>query len=189
VQANVLRLLPQRSSKVNTVLRICLLLISISLCFSQPTPVRLEENSPSITYTGTWYTNGESPNSGGQAFLTNAKQARAAVSFNGTGITWIGVTDPYSGIAQVYLDGTLNTIDTYSPSTKYQQPLFTAHGLAPGPHTLSIEVLHQRDGNTSGSWIWIDAFDIENGTGISGGISSSACRVEQNDPSLSYTGT
>jgi hypothetical protein len=146
------------------------------------------ENDPSIVYTGTWYTNNETPNIGGQAFLTNAKGATATLSFTGTGVTWIGVLDPYSGLAQVYLDGTPNTVDTYGANTQYQQPLFSVHGLAPGNHTLSIQVLHQRDGETSGSWIWINAFNIENGAGIVGGISASTGRIEQNNPAISYSG-
>jgi hypothetical protein len=96
--------------------------------------------------------------------------------------------DPYSGIAQVYLDGTPNTVDTYGPTTLYQQPLFSVHGLAPGTHTLSIQVLHQRDGETNGSWIWINAFNIENGSGIVGGVSAPAGRIEQNNPAIIYTG-
>jgi hypothetical protein len=149
---------------------------------------RVQENDPSVIYTGNWYTNHESPNIGGQAFLTNAKGATAALSFTGTGITWIGVLDPYSGLAQVYLDGTPNTVDTYGTNTLYQQPLFSVHGLAPGAHTLSIQVLHQRDGETSGSWIWINAFDIENGSGIVGGVSAPVGRVEQNNPAITYSG-
>ena len=42
---------------------------------------RVQENDPSVIYTGNWYTNHESPNIGGQAFLTNAKGATAALSF------------------------------------------------------------------------------------------------------------
>jgi hypothetical protein len=161
---------------------------SVSLGMAQAGTTQILENDPSIAYTGMWYTNSESPNIGGQAFLTNAKGAQAVLSFNGTGITWIGVADPYSGIAQVYLDGTPNTVDTYAPNTLYQQALFSVHGLAPGPHTLSIGVLHVRDGNTMGSWIWINAFNIENGSGIPGGISAPAGRIEQNNPAVSYTG-
>jgi hypothetical protein len=146
------------------------------------------ENDPSIVYTGDWYTNHESPNIGGQAYLTNAKGATATVSFTGTGITWIGVLDAYSGLAQVYLDGTPNTVDTYGGTTQYQQPLFSVHGLAPGTHTLSIQVLHQRDGETSGSWIWINAFNIENGSGIVGGVSAPSGRIEQNSPAITYSG-
>ncbi len=174
--------------------RIWALLPAVLVCFAalalaQSGTTRIEQNDPSIAYTGNWYTNGASPHSGGDSFLTNEKGARAAITFNGTGITWIGVLDQYSGFAQVYLDGTLNTIDTYAANTKYQQALFTAHGLAPGPHTLSIEVLHVRDGITAGSWVWIDGFDIENGFGVPGGITASGGRVEQNDASVSYTGT
>jgi hypothetical protein len=33
------------------------------------------------------------------------------------------VLDPYSGLANVYLDGTLYVLDTYGPATQYQQPL------------------------------------------------------------------
>src|SRR5579863_5928097 len=146
------------------------------------------ENDPSIVYTGTWYKNYETPNIGSLAYLTNDKGATAVLSFTGTGITWIGVRDPYSGIAQVYLDGTPNTVDTYGPTTLYQQPLFSVHGLASGTHTLSIQVLHQRDGETDGSWIWINAFDIESGTAIVGGVSATAGRTEQNNPAVTYAG-
>jgi len=160
-----------------------------SLCSGQGVPVsRLEQNDPSIVYTGTWYPNAEYPNSGGSAVLTNEKGATATLSFTGTGITWFGPLDPYSGFAQVYLDGTQNTVDTYGPATLYQQPLFSVHGLAAGTHTLSIQVLHVRDGETMGSWIWIDAFAIENGSGIIGGVSAPAGRIEQNNPAIVYAG-
>ena len=152
------------------------------------TATRILQTDPSIVYTGAWYPNYQIPNIGGSATLTNAKGATATLSFTGTGITWIGVLDPYSGLAQVYLDGTPNTVDTYGPTTLYRQPLFSVHGLAPGAHALSIEVLHQRDGQTNGSWIWINAFDIENGSGIVGGVNASAGRIEQNNPAVNYTG-
>ena len=149
---------------------------------------RIEETDKSISYTGTWYTNGSSLNSGGGAALTNAPGATAVVTFTGTGITWIGVLDPYSGMETVYLDGTRNTVDTYGPTTLYQQPLFKVSGLANGPHTLSIQVTHMRDPNGLGSWVWIDAFDIENGSGVTGGITASAGRTEQTSPTVTYTG-
>ena len=153
------------------------------------TTTRVEQNDPTVTYSGTWYSNDSSETSGGRSALTNDKGAQVAITFTGTGITWIGVADPYSGIAWLYLDGTLHTIDTYSDTTHYQQPLFSVRGLAPGPHTLSIEVPHIRGPNTDGSWVWVDAFDIENGSGIVGGTSASAGRIEENNAALSYTGS
>ena len=145
------------------------------------------QNDPSIVYTGVWYPNYGSANINGAATLTNDKGAQAKLTFTGTGITWIGVLDQYSGIAQVYLDGTPNTVDTYAPNTLYQQPVFAAHGLAAGTHTLSIQVLHQRDGNTNGSWVWINAFEIDDGSAVPGGVSATGL-VQQNDPSLIYSG-
>ena len=149
---------------------------------------RIEETDKSITYTGNWYTNASTPNSGGGAALTNAIGATAVVTFTGTGITWIGVLDPWAGMATVYLDGTKNTVDTYGTTTLYQQTLFRVSGLAKGPHTLSIEVTHMRDANGLGSWVWIDGFDVENGAGVAGGVAATTGRVEQNNAALTYTG-
>jgi hypothetical protein len=165
-------------------------LTGVSLSMAQnATITHLEQTDPSIVYSGTWYTNGSAANSAGSASLTNANGAQAIITFNGTGITWIGVLDPWAGVALVYLDGTLNTVDTYGDTTLYQQALFTARGLPAGPHTLSIEVVHRRDPNGSGSWIWIDGFNIENGSGVTGGIIAGAGRVQQTDPAVTYTGT
>src|ERR1019366_2905153 len=149
---------------------------------------RVASNDPSIIYTGVWYTNDSPLHSGGTSALTNATGAQAVITFTGTGISWIGLSDPYSGIAWVYLDGTLNTVDTYSSDTHYQQAPFSVRGLAPGPHTLSIEVPHIRDVSTDGSWVWIDAFDIENGSGLPGGVTATLGRTEQNNPALNYAG-
>jgi len=83
------------------------------------TTTQIVQTDPSIVYTGVWYNDYETPNIGGSATLTNDKGATATLSFTGTGITWIGVLDQYSGIAQVYLDGTPNIVDTYGPNTLY----------------------------------------------------------------------
>jgi hypothetical protein len=151
--------------------------------------VRLEQDDPSITYTGNWYSNASSANSGGTAALTNARGATATLSFTGTGVTWIGVLDPWSGFATLFLDGTMYYVDTYGSTTLYQRPLFSVQGLTPGPHTLSIQVAHARDGNGVGSWVWIDAFDIYDGTGITGGVYAVPGRSEQNSPAALYTGS
>jgi hypothetical protein len=89
------------------------------------------------------------------------------------------VLDPWSGLATVYLDGTRNTMDTYGNGTLYQRVLFTVEGLPNGPHSLTIEVTHTRDANGLGSWVWIDEFDIQNGSGVTGGFS--AHRTDRTD--------
>lgn len=148
---------------------------------------RIEQNDAAITYSGNWYTNDAAANTGGHAMLTNTKGARASITFNGTAIAWIGVADAYAGLATVYLDGTMQVINTYNPVSQYQKVLFGATGLAPGAHTLSIEVTHERGPGTDGSWVWIDAFDIE-GTPVAGGVTAGTGRIEQNNPAMTYTG-
>jgi uncharacterized protein (TIGR03437 family) len=149
---------------------------------------RVDQSDPAITYTGTWYSNNAAANSDGLTALTNAKGAMAAINFTGTGITWIGVKDPYSGIAWIFLDGVYSTVDTYSSATLYQQPLLSAQNLAPGLHNLVIQVPHIRDANTQGSWIWVNAFDITNGAAVMGGTSVADGRVEETNPALTYSG-
>jgi hypothetical protein len=149
---------------------------------------RIEQGDRSIVYSGNWYSNNSAEHSGNTAALTNAPGARAAITFAGTGIDWIGVADGWSGLATVYLDGEMKVVDTYSQSALYQRVIFAAHGLAPGPHTLSIEVTHERGPGTEGSWVWIDAFDIENGEARPGGPPVPSGRVEENNPAFVFTG-
>ena len=167
---------------------ICVAFLSTALAQTDLT-VRLEQNDPSIAYTGDWYSNGSSAHSGGTAALTNARGATATLSFTGTGVKWIGVLDPWSGFASVFVDGVMYIVDTYGTDTLYQKPLFSVLGLPLGPHTLSIEVTHTRGGNAKGAWVWIDAFEVFNGSGIAGGVKALSGRSEQNNAASLYTGT
>jgi hypothetical protein len=162
--------------------------LSMALAQTNST-VRIEQDDPSITYTGSWYGNSTSAHSGGTAALTNARGATATLSFTGTGVTWIGVLDPWSGFASAFVDGTMYLVDTYGNNTVYQEPLFSVQGLAAGPHTLSIEITHTRDGNAKGAWVWIDAFEVFDGSGIIGGLSLLPGRSEQTNAASLYTGT
>ena len=148
----------------------------------------IEQNDPSVAYSGGWWPNANASHSGGEAVLTNTRGSRATVSFTGTGITWKGVADAWAGLATVYVDGRMQIVDTYSPVSRYQQAILSVRNLSAGPHTLTIEVTHERGPSTSGSWVWIDGFDIENGAGLPGGVTATAGRLEENSPALLYTG-
>src|SRR5207247_6477419 len=50
-----------------------------------------------------------------------------------------------------------------------------------------IEITHERGPGTDGSWVWIDAFDID-GTPVAGGVTAGTGRIEQNNAALTYTG-
>lgn len=167
----------------------CFLAILPPMAFAQ-TVTRFEQGDSRITYTGTWYANSDSLESGGSAALTNLIGSQAIVVFNGTGIIWLGTSDGYSGLCYVTLDGVQSMVDTSNAAgaTYYQQPLFTAGNLAPGLHRLTIEVIHQRDSTTQGSWIWVDAFDITSGTLVSTSQPAGAGLTQQTNVAANYLG-
>jgi trimeric autotransporter adhesin len=177
-----------RIFNLRNIVSLCLLIV-LSASPTLADSRRIEENDKSISYSGNWFSNDSSSNSGGRSVLTNTRGARATISFTGTGIRWIGVKDQWSGVANVYLDGTMNILDTFGESNAYQQEVYHVSGLEPGRHTLSIEVTHERaTARTGGSWVWIDAFEIEDGEPVPGGLTAAAGRVEEDDPALAYTG-
>jgi hypothetical protein len=163
---------------------------------------RTEQDDPSVKYTGQWFTSSQSPDSGGSATLSNSDcatggvapsgcpYASATLTFTGSGITWLGVKDACNGLALVTLDGTQATVDTYASTTLYQQPIFTARGLDGGKHTLTVQPMHQRDGNTvCGSYVYIDAFDIDNGNSTNDPNLAGPGLVQQSDSTITYSGT
>jgi hypothetical protein len=122
-------------------------------------PTRYEETA--ATFTGTWFTNNASANSGGQAVLAIDAGSRATFTFNGTGVAWIGYSDEWSGIARVFVDGTLRaTVDTYGSPARAQKQLYAISGLAAGAHTLAVEATGTAGPSSGSAWIWVDAFDV-----------------------------
>jgi hypothetical protein len=124
---------------------------------------RFEQNSSNVQYSGTWYTNDCLPAfSGGSAVLAMDKGALATFAFNGSAVKWIGYRDPWSGIANVYVDGAFRSqVDTYSPGRQMQAVLFSVTGLSAGAHTLAIEVTKTKNALAQSAGIWVDAFEYD----------------------------
>jgi uncharacterized protein (TIGR03437 family) len=73
----------------------------------------------------------------------------------------MGYRDEWSGLAQVFLDGALqSTVDTYSTPSKTQTPIYSLTGLAPGTHILGIVATGTHSAGSGGSWVWVDAFQV-----------------------------
>lgn len=83
------------------------------------------------------------------------------MSFTGTAVRWISARAPVTGIARVYVDGTLmGEVDTYATSEEGQVVVFTGAGLPRGAHTLTIEVTGTKNPASTFNWIIVDAFDV-----------------------------
>jgi hypothetical protein len=122
---------------------------------------RYEEDDPAITYTGTWKTYYNNYCSDGTLMYSCQTGAKVSFTFTGTGIKWIVAKAPMLGKAKACLDGNsfCKIVDLYSPAFRYQD-ILQKTGLTPGPHTLTIEVLGQKNSSSTNYCIDIDAFEV-----------------------------
>src|SRR5216117_1051735 len=145
---------------------------------------RLQETDPSITYSaGSFVAPDWMPFdtsrawSAGIATLSKVPGAKASISFDGTGISWIGARGPQTGIARVSLDGVVNPpIDTYSATEQIQAQVFTKQGLADASHTLTVEVTGEQNAASTSPLIVVDGFEV----------TMSGTRHKDIDPAIAY---
>jgi hypothetical protein len=126
---------------------------------------RVEQTATSVVYTpDTGWSQSSLNNffSGRTVALSTMPGARTEFTFTGTSVRWIGQHRRDSGIARVYLDGVfIGPVESYTPiQDEFQAAMFTATGLAPGQHVLTIEVTGEKHPNSSGTMVIIDAFEI-----------------------------
>jgi hypothetical protein len=129
-----------------------------------PASTLVEEDDNRVTWSGAWSKNPLPVNSGGSARLSMDAGAEARFTFSGTGVSWIGYRDQWSGIAEVLLDGERQTqVDTYAAPAVPQATLYTSRPLSEGRHTLVIRATGTHGRASAGSWIWVDGFSVTHG--------------------------
>ena len=153
--------------------------------FSYAEYTRVEENSASVSYSGTWTTYRDARVSGGSVVASRQPGARATLTFDGTGIRWISYGCQCApGPAHIYLDGVLQATTAPVPGWADTEPKlqkFAISGLVSGTHTLTIEVadnLPGYAGPTLGTVV-VDAFLVE---------TRAMTLLQENDPSITYSG-
>lgn len=126
------------------------------------TGTRFQETHAAVAYGAGWILgNRDKAYSEGATAESITAGAQATISFTGSGIRWIGARGPQTGIARVFLDGSLvEEIDLYSPGEGPQHAVYTAENLAAGTHTLTIQVLGRSNIASTDVWILLDAFDV-----------------------------
>jgi hypothetical protein len=123
------------------------------------------DDSVAGTYSGNWTIDGDAPGFSDETDHVSDTCAGhpAAVSyrFTGTSIAWVGSTRDNHGIARVTVDGGAPTsVSTYSRTWRKEQVLYTARGLAPSPHTITIQVTCARSPRSAGTYQDVDAFIV-----------------------------
>jgi hypothetical protein len=155
-----------------------------------PIVSRLQHTDPDAIFSAGWAENTNLRWSGGGVFnndepplgakVTATAGAKVTLSFRGTSIRWIGYRGPDAGIARVQVDGgAVTEVDTYSPTFKVQEVVFTATGLADANHTLTIEATGRKNDASTAAQIVVDAFDV----------TTPGRRFEEGHPAITYAGT
>ncbi|HEB87257.1 MAG TPA: hypothetical protein ENI68_09635 [Gammaproteobacteria bacterium] len=124
-------------------------------------PVRYENTRDNTTYYGKWKRRGNNKFSALNIHTSDVPGARAIFRFVGKQVTWFGPKSDKYGMANVYLDGKpVGKVDQFSSEQKNVSPIFTIGELSKGAHTLTIEVIDEKNKNASGHYIAIDAFEV-----------------------------
>ena len=129
-----------------------------------PAPQVRRFQQTDATYSGAWQTSTTNLlYTGGTMAYATAANATADFSFTGTTVRWIGERLFDGGIARVYVDGVaVADVDTWAPiQEEFQAAMFTASGLAPGSHTIRVEVTGGKNAASTGTRVVVDAFDIK----------------------------
>jgi GH25 family lysozyme M1 (1,4-beta-N-acetylmuramidase) len=119
-------------------------------------PTEIEQASPAIAYA--WRGVSAAKAYGGSYTVERGKGASATFAFSGRQVTWFTVMGPAFGRAIVLIDGhDRGTFDGYAPANRFKVAR-TFHGLAPGPHTITVRATGKRSSAATDALVAIDAF-------------------------------
>ena len=146
---------------------------------------RAENSDPLIIYAGSgWATATASTYSGGDMRYARGAGRSFSCCFSGTAVRWITLRSPSYGVARVTLDGgTPEYVSLYSPTTAFNQLVYSRVGLDNTTHTLKVEWTGMLGGVGGGDYISLDALDL------SGTLVPAPVRYENSSPAMVYSGS
>ena len=123
---------------------------------------RYDDLEERIVYTGSWLHDLQFPESSGQSITySDTPGNRFRITFTGSAITYVFTQAANRGIAEVSLDGRIQArINQYSPQTVWQS-MRRFGGLNAGVHTLEVRVSGEKDPQSAGLFVDLDAFEVE----------------------------
>jgi hypothetical protein len=129
---------------------------------TQPyTPVVIEDSETTVTYTGTWLRAGLSGYTANSYKYSNYLGAKSEIQFTGERIEIISDNHPYRGKARISIDGVQKAvIDQYAATVQKQLVVFRSELLPVGPHTLTVEVLREKNAASRDYFVSIDALKL-----------------------------
>lgn len=114
-----------------------------------------QQNSTSVTWSGSWHTVTTSSASGGSLRYATAAGASATFRFTGSSVAWVAARGTSRGSARVYIDGVYATILSLRASTSaYRSIVFARNWTTVGSHSIKIVVV----GTAGHPRVDVDAF-------------------------------
>ena len=93
---------------------------------------------------------------------TDHEGDQATLNFYGRTISWFGERGPSAGKARVSIDGSLvEIVDLYNDSLAPRSRIWAVDGLEEAPHRIVIEVLGEKNPNSTGNRVTVDSIDVE----------------------------
>lgn len=122
---------------------------------------RVDDTGSNIQYSERWAVAHNDSSYKGSEHYANGEGDFVEFTFTGTGIRWIGDTNPDHGKVKVYINNIYQeTIDTYSGRLVKQTINYEKADLPYGTHTIKIEVTHEKNDNAmNGFYQSIDGFE------------------------------
>ncbi|MGG7057363.1 glycosyl hydrolase family 95 catalytic domain-containing protein [Clostridium tertium] len=127
----------------------------------------IDDQDSRITYVGNWGNWSEGVNYAGTVkYLENPTgNETAELTFVGTGIEVIAVTNADRGKYEVFIDGvSKGEVDTYSSSTGRKKVIYTINDLEKGKHTIKLRATATKNPSASRAKVELDAFKVIDNT-------------------------
>jgi hypothetical protein len=124
-------------------------------------PDLIDDQSGRPRYTGRWLRlRGFGRSCGGTLSYTDAPGAEVTLPFDGTSVTYVFTRAYTRGLAEVLIDGQRREIiDEHAPGLEWRSEA-TYSGLAAGPHTITIRVLHAKAAYSAAYDVDVDGFVV-----------------------------
>ena len=122
---------------------------------------RYEDTASGAVYNGSWAVTPDVSASSETVMQSTSPGDYMEFTFTGTYIAWLATKNSDMGKADVYIDNNLiSTVDLYAAAKDNTAKVFSKSGLSNGVHTMKIEISADKNENSSGYGINVDAFDI-----------------------------
>ncbi|MHB9004417.1 MAG: OmpL47-type beta-barrel domain-containing protein, partial [Coriobacteriia bacterium] len=147
-----------------------------------------EEAHSRISYGGPWVDTANVNYSGGTMKYVSTTGAGLSLTFNGTGLDWIGTRGPDYGVARITVDGVSETVNLYADTYAFKQKVWTKRGLTDGPHSIRIEYTGVSDPLGSGTKVGVDKFVLVGALTQAPTYLPTTTPYEQTDTRITYGG-